>query len=732
MNTNRILKHIIYLGLFLTPFIPLVVTKSLFFPFITGKAFLFRTIVEIITLAYFVLALREREYRPKYSHILGAIFVFLVAIGLSTVLAENSFKAFWSNFERMEGYIGLLHFAAYFLVLSAMLKTQDVWNKLLATSLGASAIMAVYSFLQIAGKITINQGGVRVDGTLGNASYLGIYMVFHIFFAALLFMRFRLVWQRVLLSIIGIANIVVLYFTATRGSILGLLGGAFVAFAYLTLKSEKGDKIRKVALGGALGLIVLVGLFVSLRNTDFIKTSPVLSRFSSLSFSEIKTQGRYFIWPMAIEGAMERPVFGWGQEGFNYVFNKYFDPRMYTQEPWFDRTHNAFLDWLVAGGFVGLFAYLGIFVALGLTLRKANQDFLTKGDKAVIWGLLSAYVFHNLFVFDQTSSYILFFTILAYAHAHSGEVQNSFWQKLSNKFSGLFEKDEHRSIYESVAVIVALAVMYFVILSPYLQNRQLMNILMKNSQGQVGTIEDYKKPLAKKTIGFSEALEHISRTAITLNSNASVSSELKSELFSLIDKSYSKQFKISPNDARYHLFYGIFLNGFGKSAEAESAFKKAVELSPNKQGIYFEIISSLISQGRAVEALPLAKKAYEVEPSYLDAKLIYGYTAIAARDSEVEAQVFSNIPRENILLDDRLITVLLMAGRVNDIIEIAKMRISVDPNNNQHRLTLAAAYLQAGRRVEAASAIREIIKLDPAFKEQGEYYIKEIEAGRNP
>ena len=59
---------------------------------------------------------------------------------------------------------------------------------------------------------------------------------------------------------------------------------------------------------------------------------------------------------------------------------------------------------------------------------------------------------------------------------------------------------------------------------------------------RVGTIEDYKKPLSKKTIGFSEALEHISRTAITLNANASVPAELKSELFALLDKSFTKQF----------------------------------------------------------------------------------------------------------------------------------------------------------------------------------------------
>lgn len=730
--SDKALRYIIYIGLFLVPFTPLIVAESLFFPFITGKAFFFRAIVTVVVLAFSVLALRNSEYRPKYSHILGALSVFLLGLAVSTILAENSFKAFWSNFERMEGYITLLYLSAYFLVLGTMFKSQSMWNSLLATSLGASAIMAIYSFFQLAGKITINQGGVRVDGTLGNASYLGIYMVFHIFFAGLLFMRYRQGWQRILLALVGLANLVVLYFTATRGSILGLLGGAFISFAYLTLKSEKGDKIRKVALAGAVGLLILFSGFLAVRDSGFVQKSPVLSRFASLSFSEIKTQGRYFVWPMAWRGALERPIFGWGQEGFNYVFNKNYDSRMYTQEPWFDRTHNAFLDWLVAGGFVGLLAYLSILVALLYSVVKANDNFLTKGDKAVIFGLLGAYLFHNLFVFDQISSYILFFTLLAYGHAHSSDNAPGLWQRFSTKLSRIFDRENSRPIYESIAVILAVAILYFAVIGPYLQNRRLMSILALNSQGQVGTVEDYKKPLAKNGIGFSEALEHLSRAVVTLNANPNVSAEMKGELFSLIDSSFKKQLAIAPNDARYQLFYGLFLSGFGQVTEAEPVFARALELSPNKQSMYFELVGALISQGRAKEAIPYAKKAYELEPNFFEAKFIYGLTAIAGGERQLADQIFSDVPTEKLIFDDRLVTVLLMAGRVDEIIEIAKQRIALDPNNNQHRITLAAAYLQANRRSEAVVAIREIIRLDPSFKERGEYYIKEIEAGRNP
>ena len=68
------------------------------------------------------------------------------------------------------------------------------------------------------------------------------------------------------------------------------------------------------------------------------------------------------IWNISWQGVKERPILGWGQDNFSFVFTKYYNPQMYAQEPWFDRSHNVFLDWLVAAGVVGLIAYLYLFL----------------------------------------------------------------------------------------------------------------------------------------------------------------------------------------------------------------------------------------------------------------------------------------------------------------------------------------------------------------------------------
>ena len=149
-------------------------------------------------------------------------------------------------------------------------------------------------------------------------------------------------------------QIVVLYYTGTRGAILGLIGGVFLAALLILLFERNRPVVKKVGIGMVLGMILLVGGFFTIKNTEFAQKSPILSRFTSLSVESIQNQPRWTIWGMALEGAKERPLLGWGQENFNLVFNKYYQPELYGQEPWFDRVHNIFLDWLIAGGILGV------------------------------------------------------------------------------------------------------------------------------------------------------------------------------------------------------------------------------------------------------------------------------------------------------------------------------------------------------------------------------------------
>jgi hypothetical protein len=181
INTKNILNYIVLAGLFVTPFIAFIVPQGMFFPFISGKGFAFRILVEILFGVYVFLAFSYKEYRPKFSWLTKSILAFTLIIFVADLLGENVYKSLWSNYERMEGFVLLAHLTLYYLVVSSVLNTKNLWNKFFNTSIAASVIMSIYGLFQLAGWATISQGGVRLDGTFGNSTYLAIYLVFHIF-----------------------------------------------------------------------------------------------------------------------------------------------------------------------------------------------------------------------------------------------------------------------------------------------------------------------------------------------------------------------------------------------------------------------------------------------------------------------------------------------------------------------------------------------------------------------
>ena len=168
-------------ALFLIPLTPLLVANSFFFPFITGKAFFFRILVEIAVAAWVVLAFVDKEYRPRFSWIGLVVLGFVVWMFVADAFAPNATKAFWSNFERMEGWVLLAHLLGFFFSAGAVLRVEKKWRAWFLASLGVSIVIVGYVFLQLGGKLPIHQGSVRIDASFGNSTYLAIYLLFNVF-----------------------------------------------------------------------------------------------------------------------------------------------------------------------------------------------------------------------------------------------------------------------------------------------------------------------------------------------------------------------------------------------------------------------------------------------------------------------------------------------------------------------------------------------------------------------
>ena len=726
MVLSKYLKRVIVIGLFAAAIItPFYVSTAMFFPYITGKNFLFRIVVEIIFALWLILALSDARARPKSSPVLWAAVATLSALILSTIFGVDPYRSFWSNFERMEGLISHLHLAAYFLVLASVFKTEIEWRRFLYAVSASGAVMAVYGYLQAFGITAISvQSGLRVDGSFGNASYMAVFMLFNVFIAVYLFATEKKNWLKAVFAAMVILGAPVVFLTATRGAILGLVGG-FIVLAVLLAVLMKDKAIRTAAISVVLGVIILISGFLLAQNREFVAKNYVLSRFANLTFAERTIQSRFTIWGMSFEGFKERPILGWGLDNYNQIFNKYYQPSLWLQEPWFDRSHNIVFDWLASSGILGLLAYLSMWASALYVLWKkyfldASREKLVLA--AVTSSLLAAYFFHNFFVFDNIISYILFFTILAFVH----------FQAVSDK-----EKDTLSPInlfYSAIIVFLLILSLYFLNVKPISANIALLKTLKDiSAQGQnVDVIlSDFQKALSYNTFANQEIREQLS--AYTNGVVASdLPQDLKIKAVSLATAELEKQTKETPDEVRAYIFLSSMYGNVGRHKDALAVIERALELSPKKQQIFFLLADTYLALGDGQKAYGAVKFAYESDPEFESAVKNFAIVAIInGRVSEAEEALvrkFGTI----IVPDQSLVTAYARAGEFSKVRDIWLEFIKTEPQNAQYRVNLAATYMELGRPQEAIKELERAIELNPQFKEAGEYFINEIKAGRNP
>lgn len=627
MSLDKILRKIIVIGLFTVPFIVLIVAESMFFPYVVGKNFTFRIIVEIIFAAWILLALINIETRPRRSLVLGSVTLFVAITAIADVFGVNPFKSFWSNFERMEGLITFLHLLAYIVVWGTVLNTERLRIWFWQVSIAVSVLISSNALLQL-----LSGEKDRLESTLGNPIYLAVYVLFHIFIAAILALRRSAGFAtRFILSSIILLELIVLYLTATRGATLGLIAGMFIAAAGIAFTERENLKLRKLATSVVLVVLVLVSGFFILRDSALVQESPVLKRFAHISLTQGTVMARTYVWGMATEGVKERPMLGWGQENFNHVFNKYYDPRMYGQEQWFDRTHNIVFDTLITSGILGLAAYISIFLALLLVLYKTSS--FNVEQKWLMVGLLVAYTFHNLTVFDNVTSYILFFSVIAWIYtAEAIDSDLPAGERISN---WTLSDDLAKKAGLPAAIVLATILVWSINSCAYKENKALLSVLSNvahaNHAPNVATaveranaaLLEFEKVENYNSYGTQESREHFLQQTASIHGSSWAPAELKVEYFKKAKEAMLKQKQEAPNDPRFPLFLSGLYQIVGDYEREKIELEIARELSPTKQTIILKQGVNAFHLKRPEQALEFFRVAHELDKSYKQAGMLY-------------------------------------------------------------------------------------------------------------
>ncbi len=718
-DTARQIARFAALGaLFLIPLTPLIVTGSFFFPFITGKAFFLRILIEIAVCAWVVLALLDRAYRPRLSMIGAAVVAFVLWMFVADAFALNAAKAFWSNFERMEGWVLLAHLLGFFFAASSVLRVEKRWRAWFLTSLGVSAVIAAYAFLQLAGVFAIHQGSTRADASLGNSAYLAIYLLFNACVALWLALTEKRVWLTWALGILAVLEAILIFFTETRGTIIALVLSLTLAAALTAFTA--GKRARQVAIAVLALVILLAGSFYVARNSSFVQDNHVLQRIASISLADGQT--RFTIWGMAFEGVRERPLIGWGQEGFNYIFNKYYDPSLHSQEPWFDRAHNAFIDWLTAGGIPAFLLYLSLFGTAFLMLWRSSE--LSRPERIALTAALVGYAVHNLFVFDNLSSYIYFFALLAL-------IDSQVAREVGRMEEAPVMSPEDGATYAlPIAAAAALTLIWLVNVSGMRAASGLIEALSPAPAGISANVAAFEAIAAHPSFAKQEVREQlVSFASAIVQSSSQATMDEKQRIVSLAVREMQKQVAAYPLDARerLQLSYAYRTSGDGELAKRE--IEAAARLSPRKEQILIEKGSIEWDMGDLQSAREDFNAAYALGPQFLDLAAYAAAGNIAAGDTAASDTILLAAYGTTTVDSDILAFAYYQAKSWQRLIDIWKLRTTRPERGAQAWFGLAAAYYAAGDSTSAVKTITEAVKRYPETAASGASAITQIREG---
>jgi len=753
---TKALRYIIFGGVAALLFTPFIVTGSMYFPFITGKAFYFRIITEIVFGAWVVLALYDSDYRPTLSWLSVAMIAMVCVPLLGVVFGINTTDSIWSNFERMIGWITILHVGMLFAAAGHTLKPKH-WHWLFYLSLAVSVVVGIQGLLEVGST-------ERIDAGLGNPIYLAMYSLWHAFLAGFyLLQRVKKAvrtqahslladWRTYVFSVLGLFNLIVMWFTGTRGAILGLLAGLLVMFFVIAVFQKNRPIIRKVAMAGVILPVIAVGLFIGFQDTEFVREQPVLERFADIDLEEGNAGARLDTWAIGLEGSTQSTktaLVGWGMGNFNYVFDTYYDPAMHDDAEWFDRAHNVLVEWLVAAGPFGLLAYLSLFAgAVYLIWRRPEDGWqFSVAEKAVLIGLLVAYLVQNLFVFDHLVSYIMFALLLAWLHARSS---NDFaWKRLSGWPQAQATKD-----WLAMATVIGVvtvgylwnypAIMQAQTVIDGLQENQVAQQLEKQGQKKQATnrfrqsLKTFEEAVGYQMMGTQEARERLAQAARSVAQNRGASSSLAQSFFAAADGNMRAEIAEEPNDVRHRVFYGNLLMAYNKTDKAIEQFAYANERSGGqKQTILFSLAQAHERAGNADKALKLYKQAYDLPTEFDDVAMRYVSALIRNDKLKQSDDVLNEHFSTTTVPNQRLIQAYEQNGNFQRAVEILEKRVNnakadadiKTRDRIQRHVSLAAAYEKAGQIDQAVATLQELIDQYPQISSQIKPMIERIQQG---
>ena len=653
-NAAKILRGALVALLLATAFTPLIYVSTLPFPFVLGKMFFYRAAVEIAFVLAALLFLVEyargaanapdslwSRLRARLTFFKDPLFlaitILVLSAAVSVALAPNAYRGFFGGGERGEGFLSVFHYFLFLALALLFFRVRD-WVIFAGIWLGVAVAVMLYAWLQFlsitAFPFALNPQSQPGSWT-GNPAYLAGYLIISLALVPFLYNRTLSRISRALLIGFSGAALLTVFVTGIRGAVLGVFAGVIALTVGFLFQQGVKRSLKIAALGSLAGLMALGGVFWMTRGAEAWQIFPGVRRLAKVDLLATPSAAtRLLALKVSWEAFRERPMFGWGLENYNIAYNKYYDPAYaFYAEDWFDRAHNRFVDTAVTQGAFGLLAYLAVLGAMFFRFWKgAGRNYAFRASAPLLSAIIVAYVVQNLFIFDQITSYIAFSALAGFLIVRDAEAAEAVPPRML-PFS------RPATLALSVVLLAGASASGYALYAynyvPLVQAVQFNRVLsLKVGDKILAGADSFLTPYT-----FIQPALRAQLIEVLYNNNLITNKQFEP----LANKALAAMEEVVEREPFEPRHYAALIESYNERAKqdpanfekSEAFARKALALTPQRQGMRYYLSFVLAGEGRYDEALRVAKDTLaqddRIAKAHYQLGLIYGLMADSSR-----------------------------------------------------------------------------------------------------
>ena len=245
-------------------------------------------------------------------------------------------------------------------------------------------------------------------------------------------------------------------------------------------------------------------------------------------------------------------------------------------------------------------------------------------------------------------------------------------------------------------------------------------------------LEQFEDALARESFAEQEVVEQFIQQAIRVAASPEVPAEEKIRFVASAETALVKLIDDKYGDARVHVFAAGFYRSVGEYEKAAEQSALARSFSPDKPAIVVEQGIDAFRLNDIDGMSAFFKEAYDLAPANPEAQVFHAAGLIYQGQAD---QVYDVVEERNRirLAQNNLVLSAAEINQAYDLMEdLLETRIEIQPEQAQHRASLAFIHYRNGDIESALSVLEEAVVAVPAFAEVGTCYIENIQAGNAP